>query len=358
MKDAKSDQITMEVRERSFLNACESGDLEQVKHLRKQEVNINCKRKNINYARPGIILAIINRHEHIVFYLIDAGCDVNICDANGTTPLMEASRLAMLEVMERLDKAGANIYAQDVNGNLASMYACRSRNVKAIAYYAERYEDIFAFRTLQMSTHLLIALGYPEKNGCNSVASYIISTGKEAIYAKDRDGKDALDWAVTNDSYVVLDELITMEIGKERSDLLWNVKSVPCAKVLINHGVDFNDIGEYHQTILFRSTRNSHKIEEELYDYYLTLDCDINKCDTNGDSALTYSLDNIWNREYIIKLVEKGADVITPRRGRRVLDIIKSTKYYQSDKGLVRFIKKTVREQRRKNRKKDKKRIF
>lgn len=63
---------------------------------------------------------------------LDDGLDVNETDADGTTLLMEAALWGTPEILDILLKAGANVNAQDNDGNVALMHTFNIFNIKCL----------------------------------------------------------------------------------------------------------------------------------------------------------------------------------------------------------------------------------
>ena len=55
--------------------------------------------------------------------LIDGGANVNLCDAENQTPLMEAARAGKLEIARKLIDAGADRRLRDKRGRTAWVWA-------------------------------------------------------------------------------------------------------------------------------------------------------------------------------------------------------------------------------------------
>lgn len=75
---------------------------------------------------------------HFVNALVDGGCDVNLADLDGVTPLMLVSRFGdendlQISILE----AGADLNAADRNGDTALCYAARNRSDNAAKEMAE-----------------------------------------------------------------------------------------------------------------------------------------------------------------------------------------------------------------------------
>ena len=147
-----------------FVNACRSGDLNQVKKLIEDGIDVNARRHK--GGRTGLMFAAQKNHIAIVELLLNNGCDVNasgggsgktalirasengnyeivkdllehgaIVDiqskASGKTALMKASEGGFLEVVEHLVQSGAVVDKTDKSGRSAMFLALNPFNKKA-----------------------------------------------------------------------------------------------------------------------------------------------------------------------------------------------------------------------------------
>jgi ankyrin repeat protein len=93
-----------------LIPACEKGHIETVKELLKRK---DFPIDHIN--RPGwtaLLEAIIlsdggPTHVQIIQLLVNAGCNVNIADKDGITPLTHARNRSFTQIVAILEKAGA-----------------------------------------------------------------------------------------------------------------------------------------------------------------------------------------------------------------------------------------------------------
>lgn len=123
--------------ETALIHASSNGNLDIVKSLLEQGLDINVKDSNNETA---LILACIYGHFDIVKYLVEQEADINHSDIYGNTPLMHASRSYQnddyrskcgyysgrdllgrqhIEIIQYLLEQGAHLNAKDKNGQTA-----------------------------------------------------------------------------------------------------------------------------------------------------------------------------------------------------------------------------------------------
>jgi ankyrin repeat protein len=91
-------------------NACIDGDLEEVKRLLDDGVDVNSKN---NVGSTPLYLACTFRHANVVKILIDRGANVNINTKNGRTPFQQACENNDATVVKLLIDGGADEVAKN-----------------------------------------------------------------------------------------------------------------------------------------------------------------------------------------------------------------------------------------------------
>ena len=119
------------INDGEFVNLCQYGTLEEIKHAINSGANINAfgeyNRQSAfldTYNRKSALMYAVERDKpDMITLLLDAGADVNAVDSFGRPALMFAIEKDNPDVISLLLEAGADVNAVDKNGKSALMYA-------------------------------------------------------------------------------------------------------------------------------------------------------------------------------------------------------------------------------------------
>jgi ankyrin repeat protein len=104
---------TITKKDEAFLSAAKEGELDKVKRLLAEGVDIDCSDA---FSCTGLFWASANNHKSIVEFLIEKGANLNAGAGIGGTPLARAAYEGHVEVVELLLTKGADVNAKDVSG--------------------------------------------------------------------------------------------------------------------------------------------------------------------------------------------------------------------------------------------------
>jgi len=104
---------TITEKDEAFLSAAKKGELDKVKSLLVEGVDIDCSDA---FSCTGLFWASANNHKSIVEFLIEKGANLNAGAGWGGTPLARAAYEGHVEVVELLIAKGADVNAKDVSG--------------------------------------------------------------------------------------------------------------------------------------------------------------------------------------------------------------------------------------------------
>ncbi len=111
-----------------LMNAAAAGNVEQVKKLLDDGANPNARRQGVS----AFAAAAQNGHVHVVELMLDYGSDVNLKDADNSTPLSWAAFAGKIEVVESLICHGAVIDAKASDGLMPVARAIMSNQVEIV----------------------------------------------------------------------------------------------------------------------------------------------------------------------------------------------------------------------------------
>ena len=112
-------------------NAAKAGDLEQVKTLLGQGVDINISTEIAGYEKgAALCAAAMNNHVTVVQYLVEHDADMEKADIVNNTALMYSSAWGRLEVTRYLLEQGADRDKADNNGWTPLHFAANSGHLE------------------------------------------------------------------------------------------------------------------------------------------------------------------------------------------------------------------------------------
>ncbi|XP_055954649.1 serine/threonine-protein phosphatase 6 regulatory ankyrin repeat subunit C-like [Patella vulgata] len=261
------------------LAVCE-GNEEMVKTLIKSHCDVNIKAGN---NMGSVLLAPIGRHrDTITQILINAGCDVNIADKYGVTPLLESVQWYQTTITEILIKAGCDVNIPDING----------------------VTPLLASVTVQDATMNQILIQF----GCN-------------VYNADKDGVAPLVEAIRKQDATMAQAPIKAGCDVSPADkngvisLLESVKrrKTTAAEMLIKAGCDVNSTDKDGATALMQCVQASNVVlVKQLIDHGAS----VNAKDNKGCFVLDYLFlayhhtnDQSTSADIVKMMIEAGADI-------------------------------------------------
>ena len=143
-------------------------DIEQVKKLIEEDVNVNAQDRHGNTA---LMYAVNMENLEIIKLLINNRADVTIQRTNdGWTPLMEATGIYnnKIEIMQLLIDSGANINVQDSLGYTPLMWATLQEDLEAVKLLVNSGADI-SIENNRGDTAIDLAITYES----NDIADYL-----------------------------------------------------------------------------------------------------------------------------------------------------------------------------------------
>jgi len=167
----------------AVLWAAIAGKLSTLKLLVAAGASLNLKLEG-NLATDSILEYAASRNDlDMVNFLIDQKLNVDLCGDKGTTPLMAASEYHATKILERLLEVGANVNAQNVNGDTALMLATAADTSRILLQHHAKTE-------LANAKGMTALMGAAAKNNLEKVQA-LVESGAD-IDASDTRGETAL----------------------------------------------------------------------------------------------------------------------------------------------------------------------
>ena len=175
-----------------FMNACRSGDLERVKVLIKEGIDVDMRLHK--GGRTGLALAVQKNQPQVVEFLLACGADESIVGgAGGKTALIRAAELGNIQITKMLVDHSANLDIRSkISGKTALMKAAEAGFFEIAKYLVEKGADVH-FRDREGRTALSLALG-PVNQNALGLLEMLIEAGAN-VNVIDNEGLSPLDRA-------------------------------------------------------------------------------------------------------------------------------------------------------------------
>ena len=299
-----------------LLNASSKGDLDKVKSLLKQGVDINTVYDN---GDTGLILASTNGHVDVVEFLIKSGINIEAVNQRGKTSLMLASQDGNIEIVKLLIKSGADVNAKDENEETALKWASE-------------------YGTLEVLNILL-------KSGADIKGKSAYAALQSAVFGRRTDYVKALIDAGVNVNRVPVDEGLTV--------LMWasSEGSFDIVKILVTAGADVNLKIKTGYTALMAGSVCIEGIDDnmDVIRYLVKAGADIHALSNDNETALMNAARN-GNLAAVSLYISKGADMNAKNnKGLTALTLAQKTLagaseeelyYYEGVPSVIEFLKK------------------
>ena len=266
-----------------LMSAAQSGDLETIKLLLKNGVEINAK-DNAGYT--ALTWAAVEGQTNVVKLLLDKGADFNAKDTKGFTTLMIASEQGQTIVVKLLLDKGADINAKDTNATTALMVAVEGgwghTNTDVVKLLLDKGADINA-KDNEGYTALMWAAGA----GKTDVVKLLLDKGAD-INAKNTSGVTVLMMAAEG---------------------VWDHTNTDVVKLLLDKGAEINGKNTYGVTALMWAAGAG---KTDVVKLLLDKGADINAKNTSGVTVLMMAAEGVWdhtNTDVVKLLLDKGAEI-------------------------------------------------
>lgn len=278
----------------NFMEACRSGNLEQVKKLIEGGLDVNVRRHK--GGRTGLMLAAQKDRVEVVKFLLDKGADANIQGGgSGKTALIRAAERGHLEIVRALtdQRADLDFQARSSRKN-ALMKASEAGFVDIVKLLVDKGADV-NLTDSSAKTALSLALNPANRNAC-AIVELLIGAGAN-VNIIDSTGRSPLDRAHEH-------------------------RLRDCEDLLMSHGAQF---------ATHKPVSNDHIVPEDAKKAYEILDCRVSDSDDHvrkqfHELAKKYHPDSIQGKdlpedflkfanERFVELREAYDRVMASRRG-------------------------------------------
>jgi ankyrin repeat protein len=140
----------------NIFEAIKNGDLERVKTLILQGIDINVR--DYNGFTP-LMHACEYEKLDILKLLVEKGADVNAKDNEGNTTLIFACDYESLEIVNFLIENGADVNAKDKDGFTPLMSACETENLDILQFLIENGANVNTKNNYGMTPLMLASIG-------------------------------------------------------------------------------------------------------------------------------------------------------------------------------------------------------
>jgi serine/threonine protein kinase len=196
--------------------AVKTGNEKFVQMLIENGADTNIKSQAGDYA---LDLAAINGKVAVIDLLIDNGASVSSRDGE-LTPLMLAAKSGQVGAAERLLYRGAGATATDKQGKTALFYAIESRSRTLVQRLLELGVSPNAM-DLEGNTPLIQAVKLHDE----AMIRLIVGSGKVDVYAKNKQGLSAKDFATKNEQ-ALLQSGVIMAVGEKSNDRMQKLNAI------------------------------------------------------------------------------------------------------------------------------------
>ena len=191
--------------------------------------------------------------------LFEKGANIQVRDARGATPLMQATRVGYWHSVQYLLEHGADVNARDEKGRTALIEAVEEHDDPSVHLLLAQGADVNVRGNYDM-TALMAA---EDNNLPSSTVRLLVDKGAE-VNAKDEKGRTALIIAIakgqTDVVRLLLDRGVDVNVKDKdgQTALIWAVRfdDLKMVRLLISRGADVNTKDNQHKSSLSYAARN------------------------------------------------------------------------------------------------------
>ena len=308
----------------AVLNAAQQGNLDVLKLLKESGANIHVQNE---MGRNSIMSAAIGTGDcNTVRWLIEQRVDVNHCDKEGFTAVLNAAQQGNLDVLKLLKESGANIHAQTKMGENSIMAASGGTgDYNTMRWLIEQGIDV-NHRNERGATavHCASQRGNLDvlkflKGICTNIDAkkVVISATPPSIFCQnfdlecvDKNGSNALIWGICDQGEIELVRSLLEEGLDINSSNAKKITAFHCAafkhklvilKELHKKGADINALDKYHRNALHFAVLGGSCAK--TVKWLIEIKVDVMLTDEEGLSVLHYTARN--KQTDVLELIAK-----------------------------------------------------
>lgn len=258
----------------TLVAAARRDDAAGVQTLLRGAVDVNQPQSD---GTTALHWAVYNGNLPLVRALIKAGADVTVRNDYGSSPMSEAAVRGSAELLELLLDAGADVESATLEGQTALMSVVRTPHVAAAELLIERGANVNAFETWRGQTALMFASAQSQpamvrlllEHGADPAAVSTLESWERQVTAEPRPQGRPLG-------------ALTALLFAAREGCL------ACAKALVEHGADIDQVDPNGITPLLMATLNARW---DVAAFLVGAGADVNRWDTWGRAPLYSTVD-------------------------------------------------------------------
>ncbi|CAG2214126.1 unnamed protein product [Mytilus edulis] len=278
----------------NFHSAAKDNDLESIKKLLREKVDINCKN---NLDRTPLHWAAANGNLDILEKLVDAGADVEATDKYGMRPVLWAAWFGHLEAMKFLINSGSTPRCTNKQGMGILHCAAQNSHVHIMNFIFESLED-FKVDEMEKSDRTALFLA-AEEGHIESVMRLIDMRCDVTI--RDKEGETAVHVAARKGHHHVVKRLLMIGALVDDRD----VDGRTALHVAADNGhADVVDV-----LLEFNAGADTETIEiRHIIEILIQANCDINIANNRQQTAIHVAVENGF-QESVEVLLAGGANL-------------------------------------------------
>lgn len=260
----------------------------------------------------GLHVAALFGLETGVNALLGAGCDPNVSNSYGRSPLSFAAEHGHEAIVQTLLHHGAELDSRDKNGKTPFSYACHG----GFQTTAEILMGHGAGANMQLRDDFgRSPISYAAQHGHKAIVELLIQRGDTQVDAPNINGITPLGWAAISGNLIMARLLVENKVSVDPRDSTGMTPAMRAAKsghadvvrYLVENGADTNAADKEGRTSLSHAAELGHQAMVEAFLSRSETDPDL--VDSDGWTSLFWAVDGGWAGIVALLLRDGRADV-------------------------------------------------